>query len=180
MDYDALFDALQPAAPTQNLNRSVEFKTSTILRYVFTMRTQATGSGNDGIVKGLLDNGYNAQTNCRLVNGAMQFTGGSYVSTPLAFHGHNFTLSFTLIQTSATAGHLFTERDSKLKSGIGSSSAVMLVSAGNAFALNYRLPIVEYVDASLIGRSLSMEVVKWGLQLRSPLIVQIWLGRRGM
>jgi hexosaminidase len=82
----------------------------------------------------------------------MQFTDGCSVTTPLTSKGHGYTLSFTLKQTSSTPGPLFSGPDSELRSGNGTFSKVMLVSAGNAFPLNYSLRVGEWVDASLIAR----------------------------
>lgn len=42
--------------------------------------------------------------------------------------------------------------DSVLFAGNGSVSNVMLVAAGNAFALNYSSPVGNWTDAKLIGR----------------------------
>ena len=151
-DYDALFAALQPAAPGQNLDRNVESKTSLILRYLFSVKPRPVGWGDSDTVKDLAGNHYDAKTDCSIVNGAMEFTDGCSVSTPLTSKGHDYTLSFTLKQISNTPGPLFTGPDSQLRSGNGTSSKIMLVSAGNAFALNYSLPIGQWVDASRIAR----------------------------
>ena len=134
-DYDVLFAKLQPVAPAQNLDRHVESKSSTVLKYKFAARPQRGSCTNSNVIKDLSGNGYDAKTNCSIANGALQFTKGCSVKTPLTSKGRNYTLSFTLKQTSNTPGPLFKGPDSELRSGNGSSSAVMLVSAGNAFAL---------------------------------------------
>lgn len=78
---------------------------------------------------------------------------GCSVTTSLTSKGHAYTLSFTLKQTSTTPGPLFTSPDSQLRSGNGTSSKAMLVPARNAFALDYSLPVEQWVLASLIGQS---------------------------
>ena len=151
-DYDGLFEALQPAAPGQNLDRNVRSKSDPILKYVFSSRSWPAASHSSEHVRDLSGNHYDAQTNCSIANGALQFTGDCSISTPLTSKGHDFTLSFTMKQTSNTPGSLFTGPDSELRSGNGTSDRLMLISAGNAFPLNYSLPVGQWVDASLIGR----------------------------
>jgi hexosaminidase len=151
-DYDALFDVLQPAAPGQNLDRAIISKGSTIVEYKFRPLPQPFGGSDSQTVKDLSGNGYDAKTNCSIVKGAVRFENGCSVETPLTSKGRDYTLSFNLRQTSETPGPLFTGPDSELRSGNGTSSQVMLVSGGNAFALNYSLPLGKWLDASLIGR----------------------------
>ena len=151
-DYDALFAALQPAAPGQNLDRTIESKSDLILQYTFSGAGWLRGWGSSGTVNDLSSNRYNATTNCSITTGGMNFIDGCSVSTPLTSKGHDYTLSFSFKQTSKTPGPLFIGPDSELRSGNGTSGNVMLISAGNAFALNYSLPIGRWVDASLVGR----------------------------
>lgn len=155
-EYTTIYEKLQIAAPGQNLDRRVESKTSTILSYRFTMKPPpyyGYKSFNDSVIKDLSGNGYDAKTNCSMGNGTLLFSKGCAVSTPLKSKGLNYTLSFTLKQTTnATGGAIFTGPDSELRSGNGTSTKLMLISAGNAFALNYSLPVGEWVDASLIGK----------------------------
>jgi hexosaminidase len=151
-DYDDLFAALQPAAPGQNLDRDVASKSDLILRYIFTPKPRPWGWDQSDVVKDLSGNHYNGKTNCSVVEGALQFASGCSVTTPLTSKGRDYTLSFTMKQTSSTPGPLFRGPDSELWSGNGTSSKVMLISAGNAFPLNYSLPVGEWVDASLIGQ----------------------------
>lgn len=108
--------------------------------------------GETGVVEDLSGNGYDAETSCSTVDGALQIRNGCSVHTPLGSKGHDFTLSMTLKQSSATRGPVLSGPDSALYSGNGDSSAVMLISAGNAFPLNYSMPVGAWVDANLIGR----------------------------
>jgi hexosaminidase len=151
-EYDDLFAALQPVAPGQNLDRDVASKTSLILRYIFSPKPRPWAWGQSDEVKDLSGNHYNGKTNCGIVEGALQFVSGCSVTTPLTSKGRGYTLSFTMKQTSSTPGPLFRGPDSELWSGNGTSSKVMLISAGNAFPLNYSLPVGEWVDASLTAR----------------------------
>lgn len=151
-DYDALFAALQPAAPGQNLDRTIPTKSSTILRYKFTPSPKPDAAKPSNTVKDLSSNGYDANTDCSIADGAMQFRDGCSVTTPLTSKGRNYTLFFTLKQTAATPGPLFSSEDAILASGNGSSGAVMMISGGNAFPLNYSLPVGRWMDASLIAR----------------------------
>lgn len=149
--YDQIYTTLQLAAPGQNLDRRVVSQSSTIFEYAFDATPTPYG-GKTTAVKDLSGNGYDAHTTCSIVDGALEFAKACAVTTPLTSKGRNYTLSFALKQASKTPGTLFKGPDSELRSGNGTSSQVMLVSAGNAFALNYTLPVGKWVDASLIAR----------------------------
>lgn len=172
-DYDDLFAALQPLAPGQNLDRDVPSKSETILKYKFVPSPQPWAGGQGGEVKDLSGNGYNGKTDCSIVKGAIRFRDGCSVTTPLTSKGMDYTLSFDLKQTADVPGPIFSGPDSELWSGKpkpssfpksderitniprpgnGTSSQVMLISAGNAFPLNYSLPVGQWLHASLIGR----------------------------
>ena len=151
-DYDDLFAALQPASPGQNLDQVVVSKSDLILRYIFTPKPRPWGWGQSDVVKDLSGNHYDCKTTCSIVKDALQFTSGCSVTTPLTSNGHGYTLSFTMKQTSNTPGPLFRGPDRELRSGNGTSTKVMLISAGNAFPLNYSLPVGDWIDASLIAR----------------------------
>lgn len=152
-DYDALFAALQPVVPGQNLDRTVESKGDTILKYNFAAAPRpGVGGAQSGTVRDLSGNGYDAKTSCSIADGALQIQDGCSVETPLGSKGHDFTLSMTLKQAADTPGPILGGPDSALYSGNGSSDAVMLITAGNAFPLNYSLPVGQWVDASLVGR----------------------------
>lgn len=146
-DYDALFSALNPMAPGQNLDRLIKSNSSTILQYTFAQSTK-----NTSIVKDLSGNKYDGYTTCGVEDGSLQIANACSISTPLTSKGSNYTLSFTVKPASSTPGTVFAGPDSELRFGNGSSTAVMLVSAGNAFALNYSLPVGQWLNAKLLGR----------------------------
>lgn len=149
-DYDGLFAALQPVAPGQNLDRAVPSKGDTVLKYDFVQSAPSEG----GTVEDLSGNAYNGHTSCSVDSGgSLQLDSDCSLTTPLRSLGHPFTLSLTLYQDhSSPSGAILSGPDSALLSGNGSSSAITLVAAGNAFALNYSLPAEQWVDAKLIGR----------------------------
>lgn len=150
--YESIYSKLQAAAPAQNLDRTVKSKGQVLLDYQFAAQHVPLGYGSHASIQDLSGNGYNAKTNCSYVDGALRFSNGCSVSTPLKSKGQNYTLSFSMRQTSNATGPLFTGPDSELRSGNGTSSQLMLVSAGNAFALNYSLPVGEWIDASMTAR----------------------------
>ncbi|KAK5134586.1 hypothetical protein LTR08_006372 [Meristemomyces frigidus] len=155
--YDVIFETLQAAAPGQNLDRVVETKTSVILDYDLQGLPSASASAatEHKVVRDLSGNEYHGHTNCNVSksNSSVVFENGCSLSTPLSSKGRNYTLSFHLTQhVDSPPGPLFTGPDSELRSGNGTSTQIMLVSAGNAFALNYSLPAGEWADATLIGR----------------------------
>ncbi|KAL1965254.1 hypothetical protein VTN77DRAFT_5856 [Rasamsonia byssochlamydoides] len=143
-DYASIFDTLHAEVPAQNLDRAIPSKSSTIVQYSFT-----DGSTK---IKDLSGNGYDATTNCSVSKSAISLTPSCSISTPLGSKGRNYTLSFSVYPTANTTGALFTGPDSALLSGNGTSPEIMLVAAGNAFALNYSLPLNTWTHASLIGR----------------------------
>ncbi|KXL43089.1 glycoside hydrolase family 20 protein [Acidomyces richmondensis BFW] len=144
--YDAIFEKLQSSAPAQNLDRTIASKTSTILDYDFSLQI------SHGIVNDWSGNGYNGKTNCSTCRGSVIFEDSCIISSPLASKGRNYTLSFSVLQKSSNPAPLFRGPDSELWSGNGSSTKIMLISAGNAFALNYSLPVGSWTNASLIAR----------------------------
>lgn len=155
-EYDVVFPVLRAAAPAQNLDRTVTSKGYTILEYAFTSGPAESAAQN---VEDLSGNDYHATTSCGFSaagEGSMQalsITSGCSVTTPLTSKGNDYTLSFIVRQLSSSKpGPIFTGPDSELWSGNGTSTQLMFMSAGNAFALNYTLPVGEWVDASVIGR----------------------------
>lgn len=154
VQYDSIFDTLQAAAPAQNLDRTIESQTSTIVEYDLEgMPYAAPAARSRRFVRDLSGNSYHAYTNCSSSNGSIIFEPNCSLSTPLTSKGRNYTLSFSLLQQpNSPPGPLFTGPDSELRSGNGSSTQIMLVSAGNAFALNYSLPVGVWTDARLMGR----------------------------
>ncbi|CZT25522.1 uncharacterized protein RCC_11255 [Ramularia collo-cygni] len=149
--YDSIYPTLHAAAPAQNLDRRIKSKTSTILNYQFTAKPVPNSPVSDQVTD-LSGNDYHGNSNCSIVNGALQFKNACSITTPLTSKGQNYTLSFTLKQSTNHTGALFTGPDSQLRSGNGTSGAVMLVTGGEAYALNYSLPVGQWVDASLIGK----------------------------
>lgn len=172
-EYEEVWEKLQKVAPGQNLDRRVDSMGDVIVEYDFTKGSPAVAGGyGDGmVIPDLSGNGYDAKSTCDIVpttpdddddggsTTAIHISPNCTFSTPLTSKGQNYTLSFTLQQTSTTTGgegggggSIFTGPDSELRSGNGTSTQLMLVSAGNAFALNYSLPIGEWVEAKLMGR----------------------------
>lgn len=177
-EYAEVWEKLQKVAPGQNLDRRVDSMGDVIVEYDFTRISLAEvvagyehENGMMMVIPDLSGNGYDAKSTCDVVpttpdddeDGsitAIHISPHCTFSTPLTSKGQNYTLSFTLQQTSTTTaggeggggGSIFTGPDSELRSGNGTSTQLMLVSAGNAFALNYSLPIGEWVEAKLMGR----------------------------
>ncbi|KAH7021360.1 glycoside hydrolase superfamily [Microdochium trichocladiopsis] len=166
-EYDLVFPILQAAAPAQNLDRSLKSQGSTILEYKFAdgfAKPAARGvdvkRASEVAVEDLSGNAYHATTSCGFSavddghhTPALSITNECSVNTPLTSKGNDYTLSFAIRQLpSSKPGPIFTGPDSELWSGNGTSTQIMVVSAGNAFALNYSLPVGEWVNASLIGR----------------------------
>ncbi|KAK5111916.1 hypothetical protein LTR62_004648 [Meristemomyces frigidus] len=144
--YDAIFEILQASTPAQNLDRTIKSKTSTILHYDF-----ASDDNSSGVVQDLSGNSYDGHTTCWIANNSIHFDNNCSLTTRLTSKGRNYTLTFD-IHPNGVDVPLFTSPDSQLRSGNGSSTQIMLFSAGNAFALNYSLPLNTWTQASLVGR----------------------------
>lgn len=157
-EYDAIFEKLVPFIPGQNLDRRIASKTSTILSYDFSEPSWFSpsswfGGGGGSNIPDKSGNGYHGTSHgCVIAHGAATFAHGCTISTPLGSKGRNYTLSFSVKPTSSTPGPLFTGPESALLAGNGTSSKVMLITGGNAYPLNYTLPVNEWSDVSLVGR----------------------------
>lgn len=149
-EYNSIIETLIAATPAQNLDRKIPSKsnTSTILSYQFSNAVSngsavidSSGNGYDGINNG-----------CLTSNGTAFFHPGCSISTPLTSKGRNYTLSFSVKPTSSIPGTLFSGPESSLHAGNGSISNVTLITSGNAYSLNYSLPVNTWTDVSLIGK----------------------------
>ncbi|KAB2568928.1 Beta-hexosaminidase [Lasiodiplodia theobromae] len=160
-EYDGVFAALHAAVPAQNLDRAIASASSTILSYSFadaaaegaTSVPDASGNGYDGAVVG-------GGEGCGVLDGApsgngtaLRLDGTCFVQTPLESKGRSYTLSFAVFPDAdyTTGGALFSGADSALLAGNGTSSNVMLVASGYAFALNYSLPVGQWSAVKLVG-----------------------------
>lgn len=146
-DYSAHLAVLHASAPAQNLDRKIKSTSSTILRYDFNVSSAAITAGVKGDVNDSSGNNYDGKTNCSISSAALQIRQGCSLTTPLASKGEDYTLSFAVKPLSGTLGPIFTGQDSFLQS---SGLSLDFVSGGNAFALNYSLPVGEWTQAKLV------------------------------
>jgi hexosaminidase len=146
-EYYSISAPLHSTVPVQNLDSAIPSKSNTILKYF--------GASILGQVPDLSGNGYDGKMHggCKILDLAFSFDGvqESYVSTPLDAKARNYTLSFSVYPTSSTPGSLFSGSLSSLQNGNGSISNVTLMSGGNAYSLNYTLPVKSWTDVSVIG-----------------------------
>ena len=143
-EYFAIIETLQAAIPGQNLDRRIASKTGTILSYDFSNSEKVydkSGNGYDGEILG----------DCSLKSSVLVLKTGCSVKTPLTSKGKNYTLSFSVKPTSSTPGTLFSGSASSLLAGNGTINNVMLVTGGNAYILNYTIPLNVWTDVHLIG-----------------------------
>jgi hexosaminidase len=143
-EYLSIFETLQAAIPGQNLDRRISSKTSIILSYDFSNNEKVydkSGNGYDGEIKG----------DCMIESSILTLKTGCSVTTPLFSKGRNYTLSFSVKPTSPTPGTLFSGSASSLLAGNGSINNVMLITGGDAYILNYTLPLNVWADVRLIG-----------------------------
>lgn len=143
-EYFSIFETLHAAIPGQNLDRRIPSEAITILSYDFSSEKKVydkSGNGYDGIIGG----------DCTVMSSILTLKSGCSIPTPLTSKGRNYTLSFSVKPTSSTPGTLFSGSASSLPAGNGSINNVMLVTDGNAYILNYTLPLNTWTDVSLIG-----------------------------
>ncbi|EJD48036.1 glycoside hydrolase [Auricularia subglabra TFB-10046 SS5] len=148
-EYTAVFAALHATVPAQDLDRRIASRGPTILRYDFgkargRVVRDASGNGYDGLLEG---------AGCKVDRGgALRLDGKCFVRTPLRSKGRDYALALSVRPESrAPGGALFTGPDSTLLAGYGGVTNVTLFAGGNAFALNYSLPLNEWTDVKLLG-----------------------------
>jgi hexosaminidase len=146
-EYESIFETLHAAIPGQNLDRIIPSKSATILSYDF------SSSKNSKIIVDKSGNGYDASVNCccEVSNSILTLNRGCSVNTPLTSKGKNYTLSFSIKPTARTPGTLFSGTASTLLSGHSNTTNVMFMTGGNAYILNYTLPINIWTDVSVVG-----------------------------
>jgi len=143
-EYFSIFETLHAAIPGQNLDWRIDSKTNKILSYDFSSTGKVydkSGNGYDSIIKG----------DCSVADSVLTIRMGCSVTTPLTSKGRNYTLAFSVRPTSSVPGTLFSGSASSLLTGNGSISNVMLVTGGNAYVLNYTLPLHVWTHINLIG-----------------------------
>ncbi|PYH78746.1 putative beta-hexosaminidase, partial [Aspergillus uvarum CBS 121591] len=145
-EYDAVFHTLHAAVPGQNLDRRIPSKGRRILEYRFTKNDSATVNDFSG------NNYHGTVHDCQIRHSAIIFSDDCYLQTPLTSKGRDYTLSFSVKPTSPVPGALFSGFDSTLLNGNGSISNLTLVSGGNAYSLNYSLPVDVWTEVSLVGK----------------------------
>jgi len=153
--------------PGQNLDRTINTKTSTILSYDFAEEDLVRDVNGAVItVRDGSGNGYDAKvTNATIANGTISFTGSnSFLTTPLRSKGFNYTLSFCINPAAPPSGQtqgigtIFSSNDSMLLNGPPSSGTAApfhnftLFTAGNYYSLNYSLPTSVWTKVTLSGR----------------------------
>lgn len=146
-EYNAVVEKLHTSAPGQNLDRTIKSASSTIVQYSFNQSSPSTSEGLNDTVKDLSGNGYHGATNCSISSSTLHIQAACSLILPLASKGEDYTLSFSVKPTSGAGGPIFSGQDSVLQS---SESSLDLVSGGNAFALNYSLPVGAWTQAKLI------------------------------
>lgn len=143
-EYYSILDALHDAIPAQNLDNAITSETDTILSYASAVGSQVvdlSGNGYHGIMSG----------GVKFLNSSFKFNGNGSITTPLVAKGRNYTLSFSVLPESDSPGTLFNSSISTLTSGNGTISNVTFISGGNAYSLNYTLPVGVWTDVSVAG-----------------------------
>lgn len=145
-EYSSIFETLHAAIPAQNLDLSIPSKTATILSYDFTKASKGRVSDKSG-------NGYDATISGKssISKNGLKLENGVAVNTPLTSKGRDYTLSFSIKPLSKAPGPLFTGPTTTLLSGNGSLPNVTFVTNGNAYNLNYTLPVNVWSDVKVVG-----------------------------
>ena len=146
-EYLSIFDSLHAAIPDQNLDRAITSSSDTIFHYTF------DSTSNSKTITDHSGNGYHGSNHgCKISSKTLHLENGCYIETPLGSKGRDYTLSFRVKPTSHTPGTLFAGPDSTFVNGNGTITNTTLITGGNAFSLNYTLPLNAWTDVSLIGR----------------------------
>ncbi|KAF2089742.1 glycoside hydrolase family 20 protein [Saccharata proteae CBS 121410] len=155
-EYAAIIDTLHAAVPGQNLDNAIPTHntSNTIFAYDFSTPPNHTGIGTT--VPDLSGNFYDARLRgpgCVIQNHTLHLNGSCYLATPLTTKGRDYSLSFSVYPTSNRPGALFSSptAGTALMAGNGSVSNVMMNAEGNAYLLNYTLPVGRWTDAKVVG-----------------------------
>lgn len=145
-EYYNIFETLHAAIPAQNLDLAIPSRSSTILSYDFTHAngghvSDTSGNRYDGIISGKPS----------ISSNGLKLENGVAVHTPLISKGRNYTLSFNIKPLSNTPGPLFSAPTTFLLSGNDSLPNVTFVTGGNAYVLNYTLPVNVWNAVKVIG-----------------------------
>ncbi|KAF2663151.1 beta-hexosaminidase [Microthyrium microscopicum] len=152
-EFYTAFMALHPFIPDQNLDRSVESVSNTILEYQLpaSLASQETRDGGGLTIKDLSGNGYHAKTTCSTTRkGSLEINPSCSLVTPLYSKGRNYTLTIKLKLSSLTGTY------ATLISGPDSALILMpnitFLAAGNYFSLNATLPVGEVTELTIAGQ----------------------------
>lgn len=154
-EFDASFEKVHPAVPAQNLERRIPSKSDVILKYTFDDDNDDDEDDDDdnNNVKDSSGNCYHGTLHgCKVGGSTLHLADGCYLETPLSSKGRNYTLSFSVNPSSETPGFLFEGTDSTLAHGNGTISNTTIIAGGNAYPLNYTLPLDTWTNVSLIGK----------------------------
>ncbi|ORY68404.1 glycoside hydrolase superfamily [Pseudomassariella vexata] len=145
-EFPSVLSALHPYIPAQDLEKSIQSKTSTIFNYNF------SSVKKNNTIADLSGNAYDASTTCKLAtNGSLAISPSCSLKTPLGSKGRDYTLKLTL-----RVDELMANTDATLISGPDSALMltpnITLFTEGNYYRLNSTIPLSTWVELSLIGR----------------------------
>jgi hexosaminidase len=145
-EYDTSFAKLQPRVPGQNLDRRVESKSETIIKYDFRQ-------SNNAVVKDLSGNKYVGKLyGCKVKDSVLYLSNGCYMETPISSKGRDYSLSFWVNPSYSKPAPLITGEDSALWAGYDHYTNITMVSASHPYSLNYTLPVGTWTHLALVGR----------------------------
>lgn len=100
-------------------------------------------AANGDQIPDLSGNGYLAfNRGCKVVNDVVIYDGVCYLSTPLKAKGRPYSLTFS-VKPASHGGTLFGSEEQHLSAGNGSSSNIAFIANGNAYDLNFTLPLYQ-------------------------------------
>ena len=151
-EFTAVFPALHPKAPAQNLERTILSASSTIFKYSLGPAPRLAPAGNGLTVEDSSGNGYDAWTDCSATeDGALILDSSCALKTPLSSKGRDYTLSMRIkVDGLSDTGNatLIHGGDSALML----TPNITLFASGNYYRLNSTLPLQGWVDLSIIGQ----------------------------
>ncbi|KAI5924991.1 beta-hexosaminidase [Camillea tinctor] len=155
-EFGAVFAALHPYVPGQNLDRAVASRGDVVFRYTANRTAPAACSGALQLTDAS-PNGYHASTSCAATpDGTLSVGPSCALRTPLSSKGRNYTLSLTLRVDSlgpdpGSPTTLISGGDSSLVL-LAPDLNIALLASGNVYALNATVPLGQWVELGVVGR----------------------------
>ncbi|KAI1484681.1 beta-hexosaminidase [Biscogniauxia mediterranea] len=161
-EFAAVFPALRPRVPGQNLERAVPSQGPVIFSYSSSSSSPSSRDDDTTTTLTITDaspNAYHASASCALTPaGTLAISPSCALRTPLSSKGRDYVLSLTLRVDALGPDTPDTANTTVIVAGADSSllllapNVVTLFASGNYYALNATVPLGRWVELRVAGR----------------------------